>query len=73
MVVTMIVIVVMRMAVAVAVLRATGQQPGAGDIDRKAEGGNRDRLVEADLHRLEQARDGFIADQEGNHRENDGA
>src|SRR3954452_8823664 len=54
-------------------LITAGQQPGADHIDHQTKHGNRDRLVEADRHRLEQARDRLIADQERDHCENDGA
>src|SRR6266404_8780971 len=51
---------VVRLTMAVAVMMPAGQQPGAGDIDREAKHSNRDRLVEADGNRIEQARYGFI-------------
>ena len=63
----------MNVTLTVAVMMAAGQQPGAGDIDHETKDRNRDGLVEADGNRVEQARYGFIADQERNHRQNDGA
>src|ERR1700732_1871760 len=71
MVLVMRVTVAMRMAVAV--IMAAGQQPGAGDIDHKPERRDRDRLVESDRYGLEKARDGFIGDQKRNHRQYNGA
>src|SRR5581483_772365 len=69
----------MRMAVAVRVtmsmlvtmVMAAGQQPGAGDVDQKPERGDRDRLVEGDRNRIEEAKHRLIADQKGDHREHD--
>jgi hypothetical protein len=61
------------MIMAVTVMMAAGQQPHAGDIDDEAKDRDRDRLVEADGNRREQARNRFVADQQGNHRQNDGA
>ena len=61
------------MRVTVAVMMAAGQQPGARDIDQEAEDRNRDRFVEADGNGIEQARNGFVADQQGDHRQDDGA
>ena len=55
----MIMIVIMTMVV----VMPAGQQPRARDIDHQAKGSDRDRLVEADGNRIEQARYGFIADQ----------
>ena len=55
-------IMIMSVIMAVVVVPA-GQQPRARDIDRQAKGRNRDRLVEADGNRIEQARYGFVADQ----------
>jgi len=52
---------------------AAGKQPGAGDIDQKSERGDRNRLGEMDRHRREQAADRLVADQERDHRQNEGA
>ena len=52
---------------------AAAQQPGAGDIHREAEAGDRDRLGEVDRHRREQAGDGLVADQQRDHRQDDRA
>ena len=54
---------VVRLTMGVAVVMPAGQQPRARDIDRQANGRNRDRLVEADRNWIEQARYGFVADQ----------
>ena len=61
------------MIVAVVVMMPAGQEPGAGDIDQKAEHGDRDRLVEADRNRVKQPRYRLIADQQRHHRQHDGA
>ena len=50
-----------------------GQKPGADDIHHQTKHGDRDRFLEADRYRMEQARYRFIADQQGNHRQHDGA
>jgi hypothetical protein len=63
----------MRVTMAVATVMPAGQQPGAGDIDRETKHRNRNRLIEADGNRIEQAGYRFIADQQRNHRQNDGA
>ena len=56
-----------------AVIVPAGQQPGADDIHHQTQHGDRDRFVEADRDRMEQPRYRFIADQQGNHRQHDGA
>src|SRR6185437_15469237 len=71
-VMSMVMIMGVSMAVTV-MMMAAGQQPRARDIDRQTKHGNRDRLVEADGNRVEQARYGLVGDQQRNHRENDGA
>src|ERR1700730_8305059 len=52
---------------------AARKQPGARDVDRKTETGDRDRLGKMNRDRSKDAADGFIADQERDHREHDGA
>ena len=64
---------VVAMRVIMTVMMSAGQQPHAGDVHRQTKHGDRDRLVEADGNRSEQPRYGFITDQQGNHRQNDGA
>ena len=54
---------IMIVVVTMVVVMPAGQQPRARDIDHQAKGSDRDRLVEADGNRIEQARYGFIADQ----------
>jgi hypothetical protein len=70
----MLFVVALPFAVAVSmVMLAAAEQPRAGDVHGKAEAGDRDRLGEADRHRRENARDRLVADQERDHREDDGA
>src|SRR5271170_8293257 len=66
MVVPLIVIVPMVVIIA-------AQKPRARDIDREPEARNRNGFREMDRHGREDAADGFIADQNGDHRKDDGA
>jgi hypothetical protein len=70
--VAMIVAVAMAMAVAV-MMSAAAQQPRAGDVDGQAQTGNRNRLSEVDRHRRKETGDRFVADQQRDHGEDDGA
>ena len=68
----------MTMSVAMAVTmtmtrRSATQEPGAGDIDRETDEGDGNRLGKVDRHRREQPAHRLIADQERDHRQNDGA
>ncbi len=65
--------VAMPVAVAMIVMTAAAQQPGAGNVDGKAKAGDGDSLGEMDGHGRIEARDGFIADQHGDHGQDDGA
>src|SRR5690348_13184546 len=62
----------MTMIVAVVMIGAT-EQPGAGDVHGEAESRNRDRLGKMDRHRLENATHRLVADQQRDHRKDDGA
>src|ERR1700728_2050187 len=55
------------------VVAAAAEQERAYDIDDQSKHGDRDRLVEADGHRRDEARDRLITDQDRNHRQHDGA
>src|ERR1700761_1275486 len=55
------------------VVPAPGEQPSTRDVHREAEAGDGDRLADADRHRVDEARDGLVADQERDHREHDRA
>jgi hypothetical protein len=61
------------MTMAVVMVLASAQQPGARDVDHQPNDGNPDSLVEADGDGMKQPRDGLTPDQECNHRQNDGA
>src|SRR5258708_15390779 len=61
------------MTAAMIVVTATAEQEGAGDVDGQADAGDRDGLGKVDRHRHENPADGFIADQQGDHGEDDGA
>ena len=64
----------MRMPVTVAVMMiAAAEEPRARDVHSQAETGNRDCLGEVDRDRREDTADGFVADQERDHREDDRA
>ena len=65
--------VTMAVAMTMAVIMPTGQQPGARDVDRKPNDSDRDGLTEVDRKRVQEAIDGLIADQDGDHREHDSA
>jgi hypothetical protein len=56
-----------------AVIVILAQKPGADEVDAQPERRKRDRLPERDGHRPEQACKAFVADEEGDHRKNDGA
>ena len=56
------VVLVLAMAVAVMVT-AAAQEPSAGNIDGEADTGNRNRFGEMNLHRSENASNGFVANQ----------
>src|SRR5450631_2340742 len=58
--------------VTVSVVGAT-QEPRAHEVDYQPENGNRNGLGEANRYRREKAHDGFIANEERNHRENNRA
>src|SRR5580700_7923576 len=64
--------VIMRVTVIVAAT-AAAEQERAGDIDDQSKHGDRDRLVEADRHRRNEARDRLVTDQDRNHHQYDGA
>src|SRR6266704_491421 len=55
------------------VVSAAAQQQHAGHIDQQSEGGDRDRFVEADRNRRDEARDGLVSDQQRDHGEHDRA
>ncbi len=71
-VVGMAVGVIVGVAVIVAAA-AAAEQERAHDIDDQSKRGDRDRLVEADRHRRNEARDRLVTDQERNHQKHDGA
>jgi hypothetical protein len=58
---------------AVVMVLAATQQPGARDVDHQPHDRDRDGLVEADGDGMKQPCDRLIPDQECNHRQNDGA
>ena len=62
----------MRVAVVVMIVFAA-QQEGAEQIDAEAGTRDHDRLIEGDRHRRDQALDAFVADQQRDHGERDGA
>ena len=68
----MLMLMLMLMPVLMRML-ALVQQPGAGEIDDQAEHGDGNRLVEADRDRRGQAHNGFIADQQRDDGQDDGA
>ena len=57
----------------VRVAAAAAEQERADDIDDQSQHGDRDRLVEADRYRRDEARDRFVTDQHRNHQKYDGA
>src|ERR1700676_4313384 len=61
------------MAMSMVMMAAAAQQPRADNIHRQPQAGDRNGLGEVDRYGLEQARDGLITNQDGNHREDDGA
>ncbi len=65
--------VTMAMTMAVAVMLTTAQQPCARDIHRKTKTGNRDRFGKMNRDGIENTADGFIADQQRDHGQHDGA
>jgi len=65
-VVAMVIVVMMVM-----VMPGTRQQPRGGQIDREAESGDRDRLAKMYGHRVDEAGDSLIADEQGDHGQND--
>ena len=74
----MLVIVIVSMAMAMAMammvrMPAAAQQQHAGDIDQQSQHGDRDRLVEADRNRRDEARDGLVTDEQRDHGEHDRA
>src|SRR5262249_29697250 len=58
---------------AVAVIMAFTQQPGARKVDAQAERGDRHRLAEVDADRMQEPQHRFVANAERNHGEDDGA
>ena len=68
----MIVVGMPSMAVSVAKPMAAAQQPDRPDVHRQTEAGDRDGLGEVDRHRREQTDHGLVADQDRDHRQNDG-
>src|SRR6202158_3353491 len=63
----------MAMAVAVAVMLATAQEPCARDIYRQTKTGNRDGFGKMNGNGSENTADGFIGDQQRDHRQHDSA
>src|SRR5271168_3125117 len=61
------------MSMAMMVFASAGENPGGDDVDAQTEGRDRDRLGEVDGHGREQAVDRFPADEDGDHRQDDGA
>ena len=55
------------------VVSAARQKPCGGDVDDQPENRDRDRLGEADRHRGEQTYDRLVADQDGDHGQDDRA
>jgi hypothetical protein len=70
-----VLVVTMAMAVPVAMpmMVAAAEQPRACDIDRKSKDSNGYRFGEMDRYRFKKTTDGFIADQQRDHRQDDGA
>ena len=60
------------MAMSMIVMPAA-EEPGARDVYRQTKTGDRDRLGEMNRNRFENTADGFIADQDRDHRQHDGA
>jgi len=62
---------IVAMGVPMAVVIRTAQQPRADDIDDKTENCNRDRLAKTNGNRREETADGFIADEQRDHGQDD--
>ncbi len=75
MMVVVVITIVMRMGMpgGAIMLLVLVQQPGADQVDGEAERGERDRFVEGDRYRVDQPLDALIADEERDHRQDDGA
>ena len=63
----------MRMAMSVAAMTAATEQEHARDVDNESQHRNRNGLVEVDRNRPDQAGDGFVADEDRDHGQHDGA
>ena len=63
----------MAVAMTMAVVMIAAEQPGAGNVDGKPKGCDRDGLSKLDRHRIEQATDGLVTNQQRDHRQDDGA
>ena len=61
------------MCMRMAMLIAAAEEPGGGDVHAKTSRGNQDRLVEMDHHRREETRCRLVANEQGDHRKDDGA
>src|SRR5260370_8108296 len=61
------------MAMSMAMMLATAEQPCARDIYHQTETGNRDRFSKMNGNGIEDPADGFIADQQRDHGQDDGA
>src|SRR5580658_1752658 len=64
------VVIVLAMAMTM-MMTAAAQQPGAGDVDGEADTCNRYRFGEVNLDGCENASNGFVANQQGNHGKHD--
>ena len=63
-----------RVTVTMAVMMPTAaQEPGTRDVYSQAETGNRDRLGKMDRDGCKETADGFVSDEQCNHREDNGA
>src|SRR5271155_5145001 len=66
---TTVVVVAVAVAMTMAVVVAAAEKPSAGDVDRKTKTSDRDGLGKVDRHGREEARDGLVTDQQGDHRQ----
>ena len=70
---SMIVTLRMPVTMAMVVVMAAAEEPGAGYVHRQAEACDRDRLPERDGDRREEAAHCLVSNEDGDHRQHDGA
>jgi hypothetical protein len=71
--VVVVVLMIVVMPMIVMMVAAAAEQPDAGHVHGETETGDGNRRAKMDRHRVEEAHDGLVADQQRDHGQHDGA